>query len=462
MSVRTSRLADVSRRTLLSSIPVAAIFAFVPKIFAQQSSATETQEPLSPTDRKKATEKLTAYFKQTAPKMLRPSQEKLAHPSISPSLPGKEYSTQLWDWDTLWTSRGLFQLAKRTEDQTFHAQVAEHARGSLLNFLEHQSAEGRLPICMMAHNVDPFGSLGKAAPNHQNQAKPIMAQLALLVADETGSVDWLSSVFDRILRFHDSWVLGNQTSIGLLVWGDDVAIGNDNDPTTFGRPFFSSANLLLNCLFYMDLRAAQTLALRLGRTEQEEQIRKSIHNLGAAIQEHCWDSRDSFFYTADVQCVDRRAELIRGLPTGMSMSWSSIPLRIQVFTGFLPLWCGLATPKQATQLLTRNYLTDARFHCAAGVRSLSNLESMYSLEFSGNPSNWLGPVWVIVNYLIWKSLKDYGFNEAARDLANKTIYLLSSSLDKDSSLNEYYHPDTGAPLSRKGFMDWDLLVLEML
>jgi hypothetical protein len=39
------------------------------------------------------------------------------------------------------------------------------------------------------------------------------------------------------------------------VWGDDVAIGDDNDPTTFGRPFFSSANLLLNCLFYQDLLA---------------------------------------------------------------------------------------------------------------------------------------------------------------------------------------------------------------
>ena len=45
------------------------------------------------------------------------------------------------------------------------------------------------------------------------------------------------------------------SSTGLLVWGDDVAIGNDNDPTTFGRPFFSSANLLLNCLFHQDLTA---------------------------------------------------------------------------------------------------------------------------------------------------------------------------------------------------------------
>jgi len=96
------------------------------------------------------------------------------------------------------------------------------------------------------------------------------------------------------------------------------------------------------------------------------------------------------------------------------------------------------------------------------VRSLSNQETMYSLAFSSNPSNWLGPVWIIVNYLVWKGLAHYGFNDAANDLAYKTIRLLNESLAKDGSLNEYYHPDTGAALSHKGFMDWNRLALEMV
>lgn len=37
-----------------------------------------------------------------------------------------------------------------------------------------------------------------------------------------------------------------------------------------------------------------------------------------------------------------------------------------------------------------------------------------------------------------------------------------AALAATGSLNEYYHPDTGAALSHKGFMDWNLLVLEML
>jgi hypothetical protein len=53
------------------------------------------------------TEALQRYFAEHTPKLLRPAAGILKYPSIAPSLPGKECATQLWDWDTLWTSRGL-------------------------------------------------------------------------------------------------------------------------------------------------------------------------------------------------------------------------------------------------------------------------------------------------------------------------------------------------------------------
>jgi putative isomerase len=286
--------------------------------------------------------------------------------------------------------------------------------------------------------------------------------LALLIADELGSVDWLAPRFDNLLRFYASWVSGNRSSIGLLVWGNDVAIGNDNDPTTFGRPFFSSANLLLNCLFYQDLKAAAELARRLNRPDDQQRLGAQVIVLGKQIQEYCWDPRDRFFYTVDVQCVDRRRELIPGVRPGMDMSWKCLPLRVQTFTGFLPLWCGLATSEQAQAVIETNYLADDRFRGSWGVRSLSSRESMYCMDFSSDPSNWLGPVWIIVNYFVWKGLKDSGFKAEAAELADKTLRLLSTDLAANGSLNEYYHPDTGSALSHKGFMDWNLLVLEMI
>jgi putative isomerase len=159
----------------------------------------------------------------------------LKHPSVSQSLPGRNYSTQLWDWDTLWTSQGLFRLAALEHDESLKQKLCEHVSGSLLNFLDHASADGRIPIMMTATDPDPFRVLGPDATS-KNQAKPVFGQLGLLAADQRGEVAWLAPYFDTILRFYDAWTAHNTSSIGLLVWGDDVAIGDDNDPTTFGRP----------------------------------------------------------------------------------------------------------------------------------------------------------------------------------------------------------------------------------
>ena len=412
--------------------------------------------------RKEAAGRLLDYFGKTAPLLLRPAEGILVHPSIACSLPGKQYSTNLWDWDTLWTTRALFRFAAISNDPAFRRNVGEHAIGSFLNFLDHQSDEGRISIMLDVKDADPFGTLKADRPKSQNQAKPVFGHLALLIADELGSVDWLAPQFDKLLRFYASWVSGNQSSIGLLVWGNDVAIGNDNDPTTFGRPFFSSANLLLNCLFYQDLKAATELARRLNRPDDRQRLSAQAGTLGEQIRKYCWDPRDRFFYTVDVQCVDRRRELIPAVRPGMDMSWQCLPLRVQTFTGFLPLWCGLATPEQARALVQTNYMADDRFRGDWGVRSLSSKESMYCMDFSSDPSNWLGPVWIIVNYFVWKGLTDFGFQGEAGKLADKTLRLLSTDLATNGSLNEYYHPDNGRALSHGGFMDWNLLVLEML
>ncbi|UIJ44675.1 hypothetical protein LZK98_16700 [Sphingomonas cannabina] len=443
-------MSGISRRQAIGSALAAA---------ALTRSRTVSASPKSA--RRAEAQPLVDYLRANGPKLLRPAQDFFRHPSIAPTLPARQYSAELWDWDTLWTVRGLFALAEVTGDAALKRQVADHAKGSLLNFLDNQQPDGRLPIVMASADRDanrfPF------ATRDRNQAKPVMAQLALLIADRTGDAGWCGPIFDKLARFHDSWRAHNEAGPGLLVWSNDVAIGNDNDPTTFGRPPFSSANLLLNCLFYQDLRALTELAARLNRpAEERAALAKRIERLGAAILRECWDPRDAFFYTVDVQCVDRRAALITNVAPGMDMSWSTLPMRLQLFTGFLPLWCGLATAEQARAMIERNYLADDRLRAEHGVRTLSNRERMYTLAFSSNPSNWLGPVWIISNYFVWKALSAYGYRREADDLADKTVSLLVASLAADGSLNEYYHPDTGRPLSHKGFMDWNLLALEML
>jgi mannosylglycerate hydrolase MGH1-like protein len=455
-------MTPISRRDVLAGLAASSAASIVTARSEQrQSSAVGNAALLSRKERDQHADALLRYFAANAPQLLRAPDGILKHPSVAPALPGKAYATNLWDWDTLWTSQGLFRLAALLHDDQLRQQLCEHVSGSLLNFLEHASPDGQIPIMMTADNRDPLGATGKN-PTSKNQAKPVFGQLGLLACDQRGDANWLKPHFDAILRFYDSWIRHYSSPIGLLVWGDDVAIGDDNDPTTFGRPFFSSANLLLNCLFYQDLLASAELARRLGRAADHDRLRSLAGELAQRIQKFCWDPRDSYYYTVDVQCVDRRAELIPTVPRGMNMSWGCLPMRIQMFTGFLPLWCGIAPQQNAQKLVSTNYLADDRLCARWGARSLSVRETMYSLEFSSNPSNWLGPVWIIVNYFVWKALERYGYKKEADALADKTLLLLSMDLEANGSLNEYYHPDTGAALSHKGFMDWNLLVLEMI
>ena len=452
----------ISRRDVLGGLAASSAASIVRASGEQRQSSTANNADLLSSDvRRQHADALLRYFAENAPQLLRAPDGILKHPSVSPSLPGKRYSTQLWDWDTLWTSQGLFRLAELQHDEPLKQKLCEHVSGSLLNFLDHASTEGRIPILMTTTDPDPLRVLGANASS-KNQAKPVFGQLGLLAADQRGEVGWLAPHFDTILRFYDAWTAHNTSSIGLLVWGDDVAVGDDNDPTTFGRPAFSSANLLLNCLFHQDLLASAELARRLGRPKDRDRLSAQAETLAQQIRMYCWDPRDSYFYSVDVQCVDRRAELIPTVPRGMDMSWKSLPMRIQMFTGFLPLWCGIASQTQANELVKINYLADDRLRARWGIRSLSSRESMYSLTFSSNPSNWLGPVWIIVNYFAWKALQRYGFHKEAAALADKTISLLGADLKLNGSLNEYYHPDTGTALSHNGFMDWNLLVLEMI
>ena len=54
---------------------------------------------------------------------------------------------------------------------------------------------------------------------------------------------------------------------------------------------------------------------------------------------------------------------------------------------------------------------------------LGKQEKMYQIIKSGNPSCWLGPVWGIANYMVFRGLLRYGFEAEARELAEKTVKL---------------------------------------
>ena len=105
-------MTPISRRDVLAGLAASSAASIVTARSEQRpSSAAGNAALLSGDERRQHADALLRYFAANAPQLLRAPDGILKHPSIAPSLPGKAYSTNLWDWDTLWTSQGLFRLA---------------------------------------------------------------------------------------------------------------------------------------------------------------------------------------------------------------------------------------------------------------------------------------------------------------------------------------------------------------
>ena len=87
---------------------------------------------------------------------------------------------------------------------------------------------------------------------------------------------------------------------------------------------------------------------------------------------------------------------------------------------------------------------------------------MYAPEVArGNPSNWLGPVWIVANYIGWETLGDRGYGELAGSLADAVIGLLAGDLRRTGMFHEYYSPETGLGVCGPHFMSWNALAALM-
>ena len=247
---------------------------------------------------------------------------------------------------------------------------------------------------------------------------------------------------------------------GLYFWIDDCAIGVDNDPCTFYRPLRSSGSILLNCFLYREFKAAVELAKQLGMNDKDTKFDQLAKQLKDAIQNHCWDERDGFFYNVDLNLlpVDKEQWLHSGCPR----HWSCLIQRIEVWSGFLTMWSGVATKEQAKRMVEEHFRNEKSFCAPYGVRTLSKQEKMYAIIKSGNPSCWLGPVWGISNYMVFEGLVRYGYVEEAKELCEKTIELFGKDILTSGEMHEYYDPETGEGVNNPGFQNWNLLVVNMI
>jgi putative isomerase len=82
---------------------------------------------------------------------------------------------------------------------------------------------------------------------------------------------------------------------------------------------------------------------------------------------------------------------------------------------------------------------------------------IYNNARSGGPSNWQGPVWGLSTFLPVYGLARYGFVADAREAAMRLIRTFALDIRQNGCLHEYYDGDTGQPVIKPGFLNWNML-----
>ena len=368
-------------------------------------------------------------------------------------VPGSAYSTELWDWDSWLTDIAVRQimLDNGDNDKSFF----EYEKGCVLNFLDYKPASGRMAIMISSTHGDSLLSCSL------NAHKPCLLQHVAFIVKTTGESDWIKDRVPELCDFMDFYrTTSYHKPTGLYFWRDDIAIGIDNDPSIFYRPDNSTASIYLNCLMYKELLAFSYVLQILGKEADAFKYAVQAKALAEAINEHLYDEKCGMYYSADINLNPIEPDKL--LHSGKPRHWSSLIMRIDSWAGFMALWAGVATPERAKRVIEENMLNKNTFSSASGIRSLSKLEKMYAVWQSGNPSCWLGPVWIIANYMCFRGLKKYGYEKEATELANATVKLLGEDIKKNGQMHEYYDPDTCTGVNNPGFQSWNLLANNIL
>lgn len=412
---------------------------------------------------KRYAKRIDEYLKPNLFRVCAPPCGVLRHPFVDPSA---QYAGTLWDWDSYWAIRAMISGVERyKKDADFDYESAKekiilHAKGTVLNFFENQEPDGFIP--MMIASSGPFHNYYRdahRAGEKHNMHKPFLLQNILQISRFAGDFSWVDvEAAVKYMRYYETAQFNEKA--GLFYWVNDVMIGIDNNPTVFFRKKESSADIYLNAFLALEYDALVTILTACGDSRVAE-FKERATKFKETLNRVCYDEKDQIYYSQDLS-FDYTPFYANGflLHENMQPHWHAMPIKVRFWGCFIPLYAKIADENRA-RAIEKRHLQDPAVMAKYGVRTVASDEPFYNLEKTSNPSNWLGAIWGVSNFVVYQGLKNYNL-KTAKVLAEKTIRLFEENLEKSGDMYESYLPDTGEPCLYPGFTNWNVLVLEML
>ncbi len=270
------------------------------------------------------------------------------------------------------------------------------------------------------------------------ECPPVFAWAAHQIYQATGDKDFLAEIYPRLEQHYAYWTKAIQVRKSNLYAGgfmgmDNIPRGADGSPQADASAWMA--------WFARDMAE---LADVLGQPDRAEYYRAQVNTIGQAINDKLWDPASKFYY----DCADKDCTSL---------------LKVKSLAGLIPLIAGVVPPDRLEEVMA-HLTSDTEFWSRYGVRSLSADEAIYEPGYSQSGfknSNWRGPIWLPINYLLVQALRDID-PKVSDQLRENLIKTVEDQWQTDNRFHEYYDAATGAGLGADHQTGWTALVANLI
>lgn len=324
------------------------------------------------------------------------------------STPDRLPHRNMWLWDSVFHAIGHRHLDTKT------------AEDLILALFDVQRDDGFIP-----HMAKPDYI------SHITQP-PVIAWGSWLTYEKSRNKDFLKTVLDKNKEFL-LWCKANRRKgeKELYSWHTNPELNNRCDESGMDNsPRFDTPSDLYAidfcCFMACEARYMKKIADELGDKENSDFFGSWYEKIKADINGTLWCEYDGFYYDFDIQ--------------------NNCFHKVQSVSSFLPIFAGVCSDEQCQKLITHLKNPD-EFGTEFPVPSISRKDETFGEDM------WRGPVWINYNYMIMKGLAEYGHNDPAEEIRNKTVSIIDEWYKRTGTVYEFYDSENKIPpfcFNRKG------------
>lgn len=343
----------------------------------------------------------------------------------------------LFGWDNFFLA---YVTALDSRDLAY-ANVIEHLRG--------KTEEGFIPN----------DNRGNGSKSWDRSQPPVGSIMVREIYKRYPRRWFLEATFDDLLGWNRWWIK-KRLNNGLLSYGSHRAknpfqepavqskrtagyeSGMDDSPMYTGVPFNPHKNTLelqdvgLNSLYIADCLALADMARVLGRKEEDRELRRRAGTFRRHIQA-LWHEPTGLY-------LNRRTDSGR-----FSMRFSP--------SLFYPLLGRIPSRKRARRIMQEHFYNPREFYGPWMLPSVSRSDPDFPRQ-----RYWKGAIWPPLNFLVYLGLRQYGMEEARRELAEKSLNIFLGEWRRRGYVSENYSAINGSSddprLSSDKFHSWGSLL----